>query len=423
MRCEDGSDCNRGAEADWRLQNLGSSHASLHWGLLPIELRNPGSRMWIDPDPSDPLSPELPMLTSEYGGPVESSVAVGSVKDATMIGGTREFAVPGASAIALRQIADIVAEQREPAWLLRSVLEKRVLAVLAGPRGSFKSFVALDWALRTAITGFRVVLLSGEGGGLDRRVDAWIRTHAPDTPLKALAVFVLERPVNLNSCETLAELRQAIDRAGTRPDLVLIDTLSKFSPGLDENDNAEVAAYLARLAEALRDAFGCTVLLVAHSGHGDTKRPRGASALMCNSDAEYIVERPDPAGMLVTVTRERFKDTPSLPALAYQARVVDLGRCDSYGEQVTSLALEPTDAPPSKPAGKWGRNQLAAIVALKEWARAHPESSHISTPDITALLKAQSVRHQRRHEVLNSLVNARILTASIGGYTFDKAAF
>lgn len=84
--------------------------------------------------------------------------------------------------------------------------------------------------------------------------------------------------------------------------------------------------------------------------------------------------------------------------------------------------IEPTDTPPAKPAGKWGRNQLAAIVALKEWARAHPDSSHISTPDMAALLKTQGIRHQRRHEVLNSLVNARILTASIGGYTFDREA-
>ena len=203
---------------------------------------------------------------------------------------------------------------------------------------------------------------------------------------------------------------------------MLIDTLSKFSPGLDENDNAEVAQYLHRLSAGIRDRYECTVLLVAHSGHGDAKRPRGASALMANPDAEYIIERPDPVGMLVTVSRERFKDTPSLPALAYKARIVDLGRCDSYGEPVTSLVIEPTDTPPLKLAGKWGRNQLAAIGALKEWARSRADTSHISTPDMTALLKAQGIRHQRRHEVLNSLVNARMLTASIGGYTFDREA-
>ena len=33
-------------------------------------------------------------------------------------------------------------------------------------------------------------------------------------------------------------------------------------------------------------------------------------------DAEYIVSRPDPRGMTVTVSRERFKDSPALPPLA-----------------------------------------------------------------------------------------------------------
>ena len=41
----------------------------------------------------------------------------------------------------------------------------------------------------------------------------------------------------------------------------MVDTFSKFSAGLDENDNTKVAAYLAMLAEYIRDAFHCTVLL------------------------------------------------------------------------------------------------------------------------------------------------------------------
>jgi hypothetical protein len=323
--------------------------------------------------------------------------------------------------LVLRRAASVIAERREPAWLLQRVLERRVLAVLAGPRGSFKSFVALDWMLRIGLSGQPVVILSGEGGGLDRRMAAWQQVHAPDTSPETWPVYVLERPLDLTSSAVLVDLTAAID-AALHPAAILIDTLSKFSPGLDENDNAEVAEYLHRLAAGLRDRYGCTVLLVAHSGHGDAKRPRGASALMANPDAEYIIERPDPAGMLVTVSRERFKDTPSLPALAYQARVVDLGRRDSYGEPVTSLVLDAAEAPPPKPAGKWGRNQTALLAALKEWARAHPDGNHISTTDITALLAAQGVSRQRRHEVLNSLVNARVLTAALGGYTFDRMA-
>ncbi len=248
--------------------------------------------------------------------------------------------------IVLRRLADIVEERREPEWLdgLYKILERSVLAVLAGKRGSFKSFIALYWAMLSALAGHAVAILSGEGAGLDRRVDALMRRYAPAIDLRTLRVVALEHAVNLNVLDTFIRLEAALSAFDLIPDLVVIDTFSKFAPGLDENDNTAVALYLSVLSSQLRQRYGCTVLLVAHAGHGDSKRPRGASVLMANPDAEYIVERPDPVGMTVTVTRERFKDSPSLGPLAYLAEVVDLGRVDRHGDQVTSLVVRDIEA-------------------------------------------------------------------------------
>jgi len=85
---------------------------------------------------------------------------------------------------------------------------------------------------------------------------------------------------------------------------------------------------------------------------------------MANPDAEYIVERANPTDMTITVSRERFKDGAALPPLAYEARVVDLGREDQYGEAVTSLVLHSTDAPAIKPKAA-GKNQEKARIALR----------------------------------------------------------
>jgi hypothetical protein len=320
--------------------------------------------------------------------------------------------------VLLRRAHEIVAEKRETVWLLHKILEASVLAVLAGPRGTFKSFIALDWLMRIALQGHTVAILSGEGAGLDRRIDAWMRTHAPDTDLASLPVLVLERPLNLSLTLDMEALRQAFEALPEKPAAVAIDTFSKFSAGIDENDNSEVAAYLSMLSECIREAFNATVLLVAHSGHGDSKRPRGASALMANPDAEYIVERPSPAAMTVTVSRERFKDGAALPPLAYEARAVDLGRMDSYSERVTSLALYSSDLPAEKPKTA-GKNQQKATVALKEWLRVNPGATHITSIAIKDLLKAQGLSFQRRPEVLTYLVNIRALTPAVGGYTID----
>lgn len=264
--------------------------------------------------------------------------------------------------IQLRHLAEIVAERRTVRWLLPKVLEADFLALLAGRRGSFKSFIALDWALRIAQRGSPVVILSGEGAGLDRRTDSWMRTHAPEADLSALPVVALERAVNLSLREVLVDVTSAIAEANITPALILVDTFSKYSPGLDENSNQEVAEFLAGLSVELRERYGCSVLLVAHTGHGDQKRARGASALGANTDAEFIVERPE--GMdTVTVSRSRYKDSPELPPLAYRTENIDLGRVDEEGTRVTSLVLHATDAPPSRPRTV-GVNQNRAVSGL-----------------------------------------------------------
>ena len=196
--------------------------------------------------------------------------------------------------------------------------------------------------------------------------------------------------------------------------------MSKFSPGLEENSNNEVAAFLANLSESIRDRHRCTVLLVVHVGHGDQPRPRGASALMANPDAEYIVERLERSGMTVTVTRERFKDSPVLPPLAYIAEVIDLGRVDKSGEPITSLALVAADAPARKAIGT-GANQIKVMTALREWCRAN-EGEHIGSDVLTYLFKAQGIKPKRKPEVLKFLVNAGVLTPAVGGYSINREA-
>jgi hypothetical protein len=316
--------------------------------------------------------------------------------------------------IILRHIEEIVAEEREPEWLIDDIIEAKVLAILAGPRGTLKSFVAIDWAMHVAARDLPCVILSAEGQGLGNRVAAWMNQHREGLDLSTLPLRAYELPINLNSVVELEELREVLAELPAKPKLIVIDTFSKFSAGIDENSNGEVAAFLAGLG-SLREEFGSTVLLVAHSGHGDVKRPRGANALMSNPDCEYIVERSE---MTVTVTRDRFKDTPALPPLAYEARVIELGRTDKLGRPVTSLALlrGETPAPMAAPARGKGGNQQKVSIALREWIRAHPEATHLSSIDMREMCKAQGVSAKRQSEVIPSFVANRILTPSVGGW-------
>jgi len=320
--------------------------------------------------------------------------------------------------VELRHVADIVDENREPEWLLHRVIESKVVAVLAGPRASFKSFIALDWSMRVALDEQPVAILSGEGGGLGRRVKAWMQTFGGGRNLRDLPILALERPLNLNREEEMTLLVQAVDMAGIRPAMVVVDTLSKFSAGMDENSNQEVAAYLSQLSRFIRERYDSTVLIVAHSGHGDSDRPRGASALMANPDAEYIVKRAAQPNTHVEVTRQRFKDTGELPNLAYEAEVIDLGAADRYGERLTSLVMRETAAQTEKPVSAQvpqGKAQRTILLALRERQKRSETPLVWTVEELRAVGRECGLSRQSVHDAVEKLMLSPFLTATVGG--------
>ena len=328
----------------------------------------------------------------------------------------------GARRLVLRPVSEIVSERRESVWLIHNVIEANVLAVLAGPRASFKSFVALDWSMRIAAAGNPVVILSGEGAGLGRRVEAWMLTHGNGKALDDLQLLALESVANLNADEEMADLQAAVDEAGIRPALIVVDTFSKFSAGLDENSNQEVAEYLSKLTIGLRERYTSTVLLVAHSGHGDAKRPRGASALMANPDAEYIIERPNPTAMTVAISRERFKDTASMAPLGYEAVEVELGRVDRYGEQVKSLVMKEAGVV-SRPAAAHsppGRAQRTILLALRERQKKSDTPLVWTLEELRSVGRECGLARQSVHDAVEKLVMSPFLRATVGGSTLAE---
>ena len=211
-------------------------------------------------------------------------------------------------------------------------------------------------------------------------------------------------------------LQQAIDEAGIRPALVIVDTFSKFSAGLDENSNQEVAEYLSKLTIGLRERYTATVLLVAHSGHGDAKRPRGASALMANPDAEYIVERPDAQAMIVSVTRERFKDTASLAPIGYEAVEVNLGRVDKYGEAVKSLVMKESNAPVKTVVhSPQGKAQRTILTALRERQKRSEGQLVWTIEELRAVGRECGLPRQSVHDAVEKLIMSPFLVGTVGG--------
>jgi AAA domain len=159
----------------------------------------------------------------------------------------------------------------------------------------------------------------------------------------------------------IASIREQI---GTEnPVSVTLDTLNRSLAGSESSDE-NMAAYV-NAADAIREAFGCAVMIVHHCGLAGT-RPRGHTSLTGAADSQLAVKR-DPAGNTI-VTVEYMKDGAEGDVIASALQVVPVGT-DDDGEPVTSCVLVPVDSAAVRiPSRKLSDRQRLALIALAEVA-------------------------------------------------------
>lgn len=303
-------------------------------------------------------------------------------------------------------------------WLLRPYLESMVTAILYGDLGTYKSFIALDWSLRLASQGIPAVYLSAEGKGLNRRLHAWcLHHHANETPAEVLAripFFAIERPLELPQTAVLESLESSLDAGAIEPQLIVIDTLSRYAGSLDIDNNRDMGL-LIQAADRLRLKYKATNLLVHHTGHSAKDRARGAYNLMASADADFRVERPDITQPLVTVTTGRLKDAESPPPFALRAEIVPLGYEDEDGQPLSSLVLLPTTeqvlAAKREPSSQYVRQSLEALKAAGQ--------PTMTLREIQDVLKPVIADRRRRSDSVVWLQKNGYLTATIGGLRLE----
>jgi hypothetical protein len=318
----------------------------------------------------------------------------------------------------IKRLDAILSNPTRPRWLIRDVLEEAVVALMAGPRGSYKSFVAMHWAMTIVAEGSPVLVISAEGSGLDRRIRAWLAKHFPMADRAVLPLYAIEQRIDFNSAEAMQLLVEEIEALQIKPVFIVIDTLSKNSGALDENSNSEVKAFIGRLDTELRRRYNASILLVHHTGHIEKGRARGASALEADTDAAYIITR-TPGQHVVSVSRERFKDSADLGPLIYKADIVDLGECDDDGKPVTSLALVPADADTvtteARGAQPRGLRQRELLKALKGLQAKSDAAVHWTAQEIKEIGRSLGMSKQSAQDAAAALT-AFYLRACIGGY-------
>lgn len=191
----------------------------------------------------------------------------------------------------------------KPRFVIERHIPDRSLGFLYGHPGSYKSFVALDWALHLAF-GLRdchgyatdadpaayVVYLAGEGAqGLKARVSAWAARHGiSDEALAAGRFRLIERSVNLMVEAEVRKLARTIRRGVGRACFVVVDTVSRSMPGAKENLQEDMTRFVGA-CDVVREEFGCVVLGVHHANRdGDM---RGSTVLLGAGDFVFKLEK------------------------------------------------------------------------------------------------------------------------------------
>jgi hypothetical protein len=319
------------------------------------------------------------------------------ISDYYLAGGSvKELLIPHEDKPQARGLTDLLADTKPTRWLVKNWIPRESLGMLHGPSAGGKSFVTVDLAMSVAVGKShwngsrvrqgRVLCLSGEGqGGFVRRIQAWCQQNEVNSG----DLSVYDKQLDLDTPQGLAELVAEIELHTAPPDLIIIDTLHCYYAG-DENSSKDARAMIANLKIVI-DRFGCSVLVVHHTGLGESaqQRARGSSSWRGALDFELNL-KPGGDGEPITVRHMKSKDGSLMPQFYVSIETVPLiGRFDEDGEQEHSAVIAIAEKPKDEESDRESPSQR--IVAAWWWAGAnwHNDMPIITRTQLLTFLTTQ----------------------------------
>lgn len=242
-------------------------------------------------------------------------------------------------------------------WLVKGLVARREVFIIAGPTQSGKSFLAtdlsmsvargLDWLKRRTVKGAVVYVAAESGiGVVSLRLPAYAAHHglsfAQDIPIliipKRINFFNDDVDVNL----LISEIRAFEIECGHKVELVILDTWSAVTPGAKENDSSSVGPILKRARRVVDECQ--TALGIVHHMNADGARVRGHTSLTADVDSVIVVTASEDAKdadkrPIRTARAPKVKEGVNGLSWDFVLRSVDLGK-DDDGDRMTSCVVD-----------------------------------------------------------------------------------
>jgi hypothetical protein len=343
----------------------------------------------------------------------------------------------------LRPASELIKGVTPPRWVIKGIFEEKTLGMIHGQPATGKSFITLDIALYIA-TGRKewhghairqngaVAYLAGEGhGGLRRRLAAWADYHKERA--EDVRLYVSSSGIDLNAPQGFADACDAIRALPAPPVLVIVDTLHRFLNG-DEN-SAQDARGMIDACGRLQEEFGCSVVLVHHTGVSAEaqERGRGSSAWKGALDWEFSVKSVG-AGR-ISMTNKKSKDSAAPEDVWFKLEDAPIsGLFDEEGAPVKSAVIERIPAPVQispeeqrcaeyvdwvKRAYLLGGEELKGEPYLGRTALLHYLVTHAGLTQATAEAK---LRPSRKDGLVKCLSDRRVIEQREGGWAIIDAS-
>jgi len=178
-------------------------------------------------------------------------------------------------------------------WMIKGLVERNGVFILAAEKQAGKSFVVMDMGMKVArglqygdrITrkGVVIHIACEDGKGVQMRAEGY--RQANNIPADVdIPYIIMDRDFTLMNDEVIdkliAQVKAWEEYYGMPVELIIIDTLSVATEGLNEIDGAEVGKVLARV-NRLKDQTGAAICLVHHM-NASGGRVRGHTSIEAN---------------------------------------------------------------------------------------------------------------------------------------------